>query len=195
MSRNNGSSSSDRAQVDGSAAVGRGAQSGAGEMCGTDGVGGVGGVGGLQMDRRTNPDRRVYGDDPRFGPGVSAGDGSDGGGADGTGLERRRGPGRRRSDFMRSAEEGEMTGEQFLFLMAIDAFKKANNKTFPTWTDVVEIIRLLGYRKTLSSELNLPQAEDWTEPASAPSRVRDDSEQFARVRKKTQVGPDRRKAA
>ena len=87
-----------------------------------------------------------------------------------------------------------MTGEQFLFLMAIDAFKKANNKTFPTWTDVVEIIRLLGYRKTLSSELNLPQAEDWTEPASAPSRVRDDSEQFARVRKK-QVGPDRRKAA
>src|SRR5689334_12968844 len=39
-----------------------------------------------------------------------------------TNLERRRGPGRRRTDFMKSAEEGEMSPEQFLFVMAIDAF-------------------------------------------------------------------------
>ena len=39
-----------------------------------------------------------------------------------TGLERRRGAGRRLSDFQRAADEGEMTTEQFLFLMAIDAF-------------------------------------------------------------------------
>src|SRR3954470_22109953 len=37
-----------------------------------------------------------------------------------TGLERRRGPGRRRSDDRRSAEEGEMTTEQFEFVMAIE---------------------------------------------------------------------------
>lgn len=85
-----------------------------------------------------------------------------------TGLERRRGPGRRRTDFMRSAEEGEMTAEQFLFLMAIDAFKRANHKTFPTWTDVLEIVRRLGYRKVQSSTLTIPQAEDWHEPADAP---------------------------
>ncbi|MFW5653314.1 MAG: hypothetical protein ACOC0P_04640 [Planctomycetota bacterium] len=89
-----------------------------------------------------------------------------------TGLERRRGPGRRRSDFMRSAEEGEMTQEQFLFLMAIDAFKRVNGKTFPTWTDVLEIVRQLGYRKVQASDLNLPQAEDWTERADAPASVR-----------------------
>jgi hypothetical protein len=89
-----------------------------------------------------------------------------------TGLERRRGPGRRRTDFTRQAEEGEMSPEQFLFLMAIDAFKRANGKTFPAWTDVLEVIRLLGYRKTCPSELSLPNSEDWTERADAPSNVR-----------------------
>ena len=90
-----------------------------------------------------------------------------------TGLERRRGPGRRRTDFTRAAEEGEMTKEQFLFVQAIDAFKKANDKTFPSWTDVLEVIRLLGYRKTCNSQLNLRNAEDWIERANAPAGVRD----------------------
>ena len=89
-----------------------------------------------------------------------------------TPLERRRGPGRRRSDFLRSAEEGEMTAEQYLFLRAIDAFKKANDKAFPSWTDVLEVIRRLGYRKTQSSEVQLGgRAEDWTERADAPANV------------------------
>ena len=89
-----------------------------------------------------------------------------------TNLERRRGPGRRRTDFMRAADEGEMTQEQFLFVMAIDAFKRVNGLTFPTWTDVLEILRKLGYRKTLGSELNLGErVEDWTERPDAPSGV------------------------
>ena len=89
-----------------------------------------------------------------------------------TNLERRRGPGRRRTDFMKSAEEGEMTQEQFMFVMAIDAFKRVNDKTVPTWTEVLEVIRKLGYRKTMASELNLGRyAEDWTEAANAPSGV------------------------
>lgn len=89
-----------------------------------------------------------------------------------TGLERRRGPGRRLSDFIKAAEEGEMNQEQFLFLVAIDAFKKANGKTYPSWTDVLEVIRLLGYRKTMPSELKLNNAEDWREAADAPAEVR-----------------------
>ncbi len=89
-----------------------------------------------------------------------------------TNLERRRGPGRRRTDFMRAAEEGEMTAEQFMFVMAVDAFKRVNDKTFPTWTDVLEIVRKLGYRKTMPSELNLGnRVEDWTERADAASGV------------------------
>ena len=90
-----------------------------------------------------------------------------------SGLERRRGPGRRLPDFVKSAEEGEMNAEQFLFLQAIDAFKKANGKTFPTWTDVLEVVRLLGYRKVQASGLNLTGVDDWTERADAPSNVRD----------------------
>lgn len=89
-----------------------------------------------------------------------------------TGLERRRGPGRRLSDFTKSAEEGEMTKEQFMFLAAIDAFKKGNGKTFPTWTDVLEVVRLLGYRKTCKTEINLRNAEDWMEAGDAPSNTR-----------------------
>ena len=87
-------------------------------------------------------------------------------------LERRRGPGRRLSDFVRDAEEGEMSKEQFMFLMAIDAFKRSNGKSFPTWTDVLEVIRKLGYRKTMPTELNLGgRAEDWRERADAPSNT------------------------
>ena len=89
-----------------------------------------------------------------------------------TNLERRRGPGRRLTDFVKSAEEGEMNKEQFLFLLAIDAFKRVNHKTFPTWTDVLEIIRKLGFRKTMSMELKLgPRANDWTEKPDAPAGV------------------------
>ncbi len=104
------------------------------------------------VDRRTGLDRRDHSGD--------------------TNLERRRGPGRRRTDFMRTAEEGEMTAEQFMFVMAVDAFKRVNDKTFPTWTDVLEIVRKLGYRKTMPSELNLGnRVEDWTERPDAASGV------------------------
>ena len=105
------------------------------------------------VDRRVGIDRRVVNGNP-------------------TNLERRRGPGRRLSDFVKSAEEGEMTGEQFLFLMAIDAFKQVNGKTFPAWSDVLEIVRKLGYRKTMNSELKLgSRVQDWTERPDAPSGV------------------------
>ncbi|MEM6749899.1 MAG: hypothetical protein AAGA57_10235 [Planctomycetota bacterium] len=84
-----------------------------------------------------------------------------------TGLERRRGPGRRLSDFAKAAEEGEMTQEQFLFIKAIDAFKRVNHKAFPTWTEVLEVVRKLGYRKTQPMELDVVGAEDWLEAADA----------------------------
>ena len=63
------------------------------------------------------------------------------------GLDRRRGPGRRRSDERKSAEEGEMSDEQFEFVMAIDEYKRKNTRPFPTWTEVLEVIKALGYRK------------------------------------------------
>jgi len=64
-----------------------------------------------------------------------------------SGLDRRRGPGRRRSEDRRSAEEGEMTDEQFEFVMAINEYKRVNHRPFPTWTEILDIIKALGYRK------------------------------------------------
>ena len=74
------------------------------------------------------------------------------------GLDRRRGPGKRRSDDRRSAEEGQMSDEQFEFLMAIDEYKKKNTRPFPTWTEVLEVIKALGYRKVAEPQLS-PQSE------------------------------------
>lgn len=128
---------------------------------------------GSVVDRRMGVDRRDMG---AFVERRAARDGNgetESAGDCHTNLERRRGPGRRRTDFMKSADEGEMSQEQFLFIMAIDAFKRVNGKTFPTWTDVLEVIRKLGYRKTQPSELkNLgANTEDWTERADAPAGV------------------------
>ncbi len=64
------------------------------------------------------------------------------------GLDRRRGPGRRRSDVRRSAEEGEMNEELLEFVMAIDDYKRANDRPFPSWSEIFEIVHHLGYRKT-----------------------------------------------
>ncbi len=64
-----------------------------------------------------------------------------------SGWDRRRGPGHRRTEERRMAEEGQMTDEQFEFLMAIDQYKRANQRPFPTWTEVLEVIKALGYRK------------------------------------------------
>jgi len=63
------------------------------------------------------------------------------------GLDRRRGPGRRLTDERKAAEEGQMSDEQFEFLMAIDEYKRKNTRPFPTWTEVLEVIKALGYRK------------------------------------------------
>lgn len=120
------------------------------------------------LDRRLGLDRRdmaKFATDSSGKPRVESDE-------DSTGLERRRGAGRRRTDFTKSAEEGEMTSEQFHFLAAIDAFKKSNNKMYPTWTDVLEVVRLLGYRKTMPSELNLRNVEDWREKPDTASGVR-----------------------
>jgi hypothetical protein len=90
------------------------------------------------VDRRTGLDRRL----------VNLGSP--------TGLERRRGPGCRRTTDRKSAEEGEMSDEQFEFVMAVDTYKRLNNRPFPTWTEVLEVVKQLGYRKVAASSIKLP---------------------------------------
>ena len=76
-----------------------------------------------------------------------------------TGLERRRGPGRRRSDDRRVAEEGEMSAEQFEFVMAVEAYKKVNKRLYPTWTEILEVLNQLGYRKVMARTIRLDAPE------------------------------------
>lgn len=78
------------------------------------------------------------------------------------GLDRRRGPGRRLTQERKSAEEGQMSQEQFDFLMAIDEYKQKNSRPFPTWTEVLDVIKALGYRKVADPQQieNLVQSEE-----------------------------------
>ena len=53
-----------------------------------------------------------------------------------------------------------MTGEQFEFVMAIETYKKVNKRLYPTWTEVLEVIRQLGYRKVLHRDVDLPNVPE-----------------------------------
>ena len=82
-------------------------------------------------------------------------------------LDRRRGPGRRRPDDRRAAEEGHMTDEQFEFVTAVDQYKRANQRPFPTWTEVLEIIKAMGYRKIAE-----PQALNTSSKENVPAQTK-----------------------
>jgi len=81
------------------------------------------------------------------------------------GLDRRRGPGRRLTDDRKAAEEGQMSDEQFEFLMAIDEYKRKNTRPFPTWTEVLEVIKALGYRK-------VAEPQSLGKPKKTPERTK-----------------------
>lgn len=40
-----------------------------------------------------------------------------------------------------------MNEEQVDFLRAIDEYKRVNQRPFPTWTEVLDIVLYLGYRR------------------------------------------------
>jgi hypothetical protein len=86
------------------------------------------------------------------------------------GLDRRRGPGRRLTDERKAAEQGQMSDEQFEFLLAIEEYKKKNKRPFPTWTEVLEVIKAMGYRKVAEPQSLKPFIKD-PEPAKVPSKT------------------------
>jgi hypothetical protein len=115
---------------------------------------------GSRVDRRTGLQRRQLSTEASAYGGPERRTGTER--RDDTGLERRRGPGRRLSDTRKSAEEGEMNSEQFEFVMAIEAYKKINRRLYPTWTEILEIVNQLGYRKIAHRQVtleNVPEPE------------------------------------
>lgn len=61
-----------------------------------------------------------------------------------------------------------MSGELLEFVLAIDEYKRVNNRPFPSWSEVFEVIRYLGYRKVAETgaHINAP-AEMGTEAREA----------------------------
>ena len=75
-----------------------------------------------------------------------------------TGMDRRRGPGRRRGEVRRAAEEGEISGELLEFIMAVDEYKRINDRPFPSWSEIFEIVQYLGYRKVADRAVHINTA-------------------------------------
>ena len=53
-----------------------------------------------------------------------------------------------------------MTSEQFEFVMAVETYKKVNKRMYPTWTEVLEVIQHLGYRKVAHRNIELPNVPE-----------------------------------
>src|SRR6187397_492071 len=43
--------------------------------------------------------------------------------------------------------EKDYSDEEIIFMKAMDQYKRANRRPFPTWSEVLEVLRSLGYAK------------------------------------------------
>lgn len=65
-----------------------------------------------------------------------------------TGKDRRLEKGERRRQVDPTTCEKDYSDEEIVFMRAMDQYKRANRRPFPTWSEVLEVLRSLGYRKT-----------------------------------------------
>lgn len=60
----------------------------------------------------------------------------------------RRNLGERRRQVDPTTCERDYSEEEIVFMKAMDQYKRANRRPFPTWSEVLEVLYALGYRKT-----------------------------------------------
>jgi hypothetical protein len=60
----------------------------------------------------------------------------------------RRDLGERRRQIDPTTCEREYSNEEIEFMKAMDQYKRDNRRPFPTWSEVLEVLRALGYRKS-----------------------------------------------
>jgi hypothetical protein len=65
-----------------------------------------------------------------------------------SGKDRRLEKGERRRQVDPTTCEKDYSDEEIVFMKAMDQYKRANRRPFPTWSEVLEVLRALGYRKT-----------------------------------------------
>ena len=56
-----------------------------------------------------------------------------------------------------------MTDELLEFVLAIDEYKRLNSRPFPTWSEVFEVIRYLGYRKVADKGEHIDRPAAYTQ--------------------------------
>src|SRR5262249_3020531 len=59
----------------------------------------------------------------------------------------RRDRGERRRQADPTTCERDYNDEEIAFMKAMDLYKRANRRPFPTWSEVLEVLRALGYRR------------------------------------------------
>lgn len=86
-----------------------------------------------------------------------------------SGKERRQQQeGERRRQVDPTTCEKDYSDEEIIFMKAMDQYKRANRRPFPTWSEVLEVIRSLGYRK-VDAPTPLPGVPvEKTEPTPQP---------------------------
>jgi hypothetical protein len=68
-----------------------------------------------------------------------------------TGKDRRAERGERRRQIDPTTCERDYNNEEIEFMKAMDQYKRDNRRPFPTWSEVLEVLRALGYRKTAAA--------------------------------------------
>ena len=85
-------------------------------------------------DRRNKPDRRVVEGEAKY-----------------VGEERRAAPRRAKVERRRLIDpttcERDYSGDEVEFMKAMDDYKRKSGRMFPTWSEVLEVVRGLGYVK------------------------------------------------
>lgn len=79
-------------------------------------------------------------------------------------VERRKVPRRRQID--PTTCERDYTSEEIEFMQALDAYKRANGRMFPTCSEILEVIRNLGYVRVQA--IDQPAPNDATTRAPFP---------------------------
>jgi hypothetical protein len=84
-------------------------------------------------------------------------------------IERRSGADRRQGERRRQIDpttcERDYSEEEIAFMKAMDQYKRDNRRPFPTWSEVLEVLRALGYRKVAE-----PTAMPGLQPSAPPRK-------------------------
>ena len=64
-----------------------------------------------------------------------------------TGQDRRDERGERRRQIDPTTCERDYSTDEIEFMKAMDQYKRENRRPFPTWSEVLEVLRAIGYRR------------------------------------------------